>query len=135
METHPYTPLVARTPAADKGTRPARGARLLALRQAAGLTQIELADFLDVPKANIAFWEWSEKPPRSDVLPAMAKALRVGVEEILGTPAAKPLAKGPGPVGEVQKAFEEVRQLPRKHQRRIIQTVRALVDDYKRRTG
>ncbi len=47
---------------------------MLALRKAAGLTQIELAKFLKVPQANIAFWEWSDKPPRSDLFPAMAKA-------------------------------------------------------------
>jgi transcriptional regulator with XRE-family HTH domain len=35
---------------------------VLALRKAAGLTQIELAKALDIPQANIAFWEWSDKP-------------------------------------------------------------------------
>lgn len=37
-----------------------------------------------------------------------------------------------GPVGEVQRAFELVRKLPRNQQRRIIETIRALVGQFKR---
>ncbi|MBK6520160.1 MAG: helix-turn-helix domain-containing protein [Polyangiaceae bacterium] len=58
-----------------QGPRPAQGARLLALRRAAGLTQVELAKALGVSNANIAFWEWSAKPPRSDVLPCLGSRL------------------------------------------------------------
>jgi transcriptional regulator with XRE-family HTH domain len=38
---------------------------------------------LGVPQANIAFWERSEKPSRSEVLPKMAEALGVSVEDLL----------------------------------------------------
>src|SRR5262245_14262399 len=76
-----YTPSVSRRPRADRGPRPKQGAHLLALRKKAGLTQIELASAVGVPQATIAFWEWTDKPPRSDVLPKMAKALSVTVED------------------------------------------------------
>jgi len=134
-EISPYTAGVSRKPNAHKGQRPQQGARLLALRKAAGLTQIELAKFLRVPHANIAFWEWSDKPPRSDVLPQMAKALGVHVEELLAPSSDKTIAKHSGPVGEVQRAFELVRKLPRSQQRRIIETVHALVDQFKRKAS
>jgi transcriptional regulator with XRE-family HTH domain len=124
---------VARTAHSAKRPRPEQGARLLALRKAAGLTQIELADFLGVSQANIAFWEWSEKPPRSDLLPKMAKALDVRVEDLLVTEGR--LAERPGPVGEVQRVFEEVRKLPRSQQRRIVETVDALVQQFRRSAG
>jgi transcriptional regulator with XRE-family HTH domain len=107
----------------------------LALRKAAGLTQTELAEFLGVPQPNIAFWEWSEKPPRSDLLPKMAKALDVRVEDLLVTDGNVRLAKRPGPVGEVQRAFEEVRKLPRSQQRRIVETVEALVQQFRQKVG
>jgi hypothetical protein len=42
----------------------------------------------------------------------MAKALGVGVEDLLVESRAKTLTNRPGPVGEVQRAFEEVRRLP-----------------------
>jgi transcriptional regulator with XRE-family HTH domain len=133
---HPYTAPVPRNPKPSKGPRPRQGAHLLALRKAAGLTQIELAKFLDIPQANIAFWEWSDKPPRSDLLPKMAKALAVSVEDLLVTTRSDAaLAKRPGPVGEVQRAFEEVRSLPRKQQRKVVEFVFAFVNEYKRKAG
>jgi len=131
-----YTAPVSRSAKPSKGPRPRQGAHLLALRKTAGLTQIELAKFLDVPQANIAFWEWSDKPPRSDLLPNMAKALGVSVEDlIVGTRADAALAKRPGPMGEVQRAFEEVRSLPRKQQRKVVEFVFAFVNEYKRKAG
>jgi transcriptional regulator with XRE-family HTH domain len=131
----PYTGSVPRTPSPSKGPRPAQGARLLALRKAAGLTQTELAQFLGVPQANIAFWEWSDKPPRSDLLPKLAKALDVTVERLLASSEKSRSASSRQPVGEVQRAFEEVRKLPRRQQRKIVETVYALVEQYKRKAS
>jgi transcriptional regulator with XRE-family HTH domain len=128
----PYTGDVARKPKTSKGPRPPQGARLLALRKAAALTQIELARAIGVPHANIAFWEWSDKPPRSDLLPTLAKALGVKIEELLINANAESPAIRPGPIGEVQRTFEQVRKLPRKQQRKVLETVRALVNEYNR---
>lgn len=105
------------------------------MRKAAGLTQIELAKFLDVPQANIAFWEWSDKPPRSDLLPKMAKAFSVRLEALLVATAAQPIARRKGPIGEVQRTFEEVTKLPRKQQRKVLEMVQALVEQYKRKAS
>jgi transcriptional regulator with XRE-family HTH domain len=134
-ESGTYTSDVAGRAKSSKGPRPKQGAHLLALRKSAGLTQAELADFLGVPQGNIAFWEWSEKPPRSDILPKMAKALGVPIETLLvGLPRAA-LVKRSGPIGEVQKIFEQVRQLPRSQQRKIVEMVAALVDQYRRKAS
>ena len=54
-----------------------------------GLEPYELAAYVGVPQANIAFWERSEKPPRSEVLPKMAEALGVSVEDLLNVGAGK----------------------------------------------
>lgn len=137
MHIDPYTDFVPRNPKRPRGPRPKQGARLFALRKAAGLTQIELARSLDVPQPNITFWEWSDKPPRSDVLPNMAKVLGVSVEDLLVDAHCdnESLAKRPGPVGEVQRAFEEVRRLPRKQQRKVVEFVFAFVNEYKRKAS
>ena len=135
METCPYTAPVARTPRASKGPRPPQGARLLKLRKAAGLTQIELAEFLGVPHANIAFWEWSDKPPRSDLLPAFAKALGVDIHDLIVDAKSSRKTKRAGPVGEIQKTFEEVKLLPRSQQRKVLEMIQALVEQYKRKAS
>jgi transcriptional regulator with XRE-family HTH domain len=114
-------------------SRPSQGARLTELRLAAGLTQAQLAHLLDESQQNIAFWEHSEKPPRSDVLPKMAKILGSSVEELLGI---SPIAdRKPGPVGKTQKIFEEVAKLPRSQQDKIIDIVSALLDQYRRKAS
>jgi len=79
-KTCPYTGLVPHKPSK---ARPAQGAHLLRLRKSAGLTQMELGEFLGVPHSNIVFWEWSDKPPRSDLLPKLAQALNTSVEGLL----------------------------------------------------
>jgi transcriptional regulator with XRE-family HTH domain len=107
---------------------------MLELRKAAGLTQIELAQFVGVPQGTIALWEWSDKPPRSDILPTMAKALGVRIDQVL-VHAEVTLTKPPGPIGEVQRTFEEVRRLPRKQQRKVLEMVQALVHQYKRKAS
>ena len=112
-----------------KRTRPKQGQRLLRLRQAAGLTQEDLADLIGESQSNIAFWEQSEKPPRSDILPKMAEALGVRLEDLLDTNS-RPARKG-GPTGKVQKVFEEVSKLPRRQQEKIIEFVSAFVNQYK----
>lgn len=133
-KTTPYSALVARQPKPSKGPRPQQGARLLALRKAAGLTQIELAKALDVPQANIAFWEWSDKPPRSDLLQKMAKAFGVRLDDLL-LASDRTIAKCKGPIGEVQRTFEAVTKLPRRQQRKVLEMVQALVEQYKRKAS
>lgn len=139
MESPPYTRLVPRKPKRPRGPRPAQGARLFALRKAAGLTQAELAHLIGEIQANISFWEYTDKPPRSDILPKMAKALGVRIEDILGesasTPVAPPLSSSPGPLGQVQRAFEAVRTLPRRQQQKIVEVVFAFVNEYHRKAS
>lgn len=135
FQNRPYTAGVPRKPKPSRGPRPRQGAHLLALRKAAGLTQHELARFLGVPQGTIALWEWSDKPPRSDILPKMAKALSVRIDQLLVQNTDTALTKPPGPIGEVQRTFEEVRKLPRKQQRKVLEMVQALVAQYKRKAS
>jgi transcriptional regulator with XRE-family HTH domain len=120
--------------------RPSQGAHLAALRSRVGLTQTELATTVGEPQANIAFWERSDKPPRSDVLPKLAKALRVSVEQILtpgsaGVDAQAVRLRRSGPVGRAQKLFNEISRLPRRQQDKVLEVVEALVDTQKRKAS
>lgn len=111
--------------------RPSTGTRLATLRKAAGLSQAELAKALGVPQSTVGYWETAPKPPRSDVLPKLAKVLGVRVEDILGTtPIASP--SRPGPVGKLQRAFEHASVLPRRQQELVVEFVDTLVHRQKR---
>jgi len=113
--------------------RPRQGARLAALRRAAGLTQAELADLVGDVQPNIAYWEASEKPPRSDILPKLAKVLGVSVEDLRSADL-DPEPKR-GPVGRMQKVFADVSRLPRRQQDKVVEFVEAFVSQYKRKAS
>lgn len=128
---------MARKASTNKGPRPPQGARMRALREAAGLTQGEIAKALGVPQSNIAHWEWSNKPPRADLLPLYAKVLGVTIDEIIETGRSnrhRPEPR-PGPIGQLQRTFDAIRKLPRKQQRKIIETVTALIEQYHRKSA
>ena len=121
-------------PAADydaamrKKDRPPLGLRLTELRQAAGLTQIQLADKLGVHPSNIGFWELSGTPPRGEVLPKMANALGVSVDALLGVTPPKP--KRQAAKGRLQHVFEAASKLPRRQQEKVAEFVGAFVKQH-----
>ena len=108
-------------------SRPEQGARLAALRRAAGLSQTEVAKALGVPQSNVSFWEMSEKPPRSEVLPVLAKLLGVRVDALLSPTATPSVLDRPGPKGKLLRAFEAATSLPRSQQALVEQFVTTLV--------
>jgi transcriptional regulator with XRE-family HTH domain len=111
--------------------RAKQGRHLAELRKAAGLSQTEMAEVLEVPQSNIAFWEQSDKPPRSDLLPKMADTLGVTVAELLNINGEMTIAKRSSrPPGKVRKVFEDVSKLPRRQQEHIVRVVSALVMQY-----
>ena len=98
--------------------------RLKALREAAGLSQRELARLLGQDQSNIHYWESTGKAPRSDVLVPMAKALGVTVEELLGQP--KP-SRVTSPGGRARQLFEAVSKLPRRQQDKVLDILEPFV--------
>ncbi len=133
-ETAENRPYACRMPRKLSKPRPAQGARLAGLRAAAGLSQAELAKLVGETQRNIAYWEQSDKPPRSDVIPKLARVLNVRVETLL-SPDAEIDARPRGPVGRVRKAFDDVSQLPRRQQDKIIDIVEAFVAQHARRAS
>jgi transcriptional regulator with XRE-family HTH domain len=110
--------------------RPTQGARLAALRRDAGLSQIELARLVGEPQQNIALWEQSDRPPRSDVIPKLARALGVRIEDLFAETVTPPRRNGP--VGKVRNLFEEVANLPRGQQDKIVEFLAPVIEKYKR---
>ena len=57
--------------------------RLRLLRQAAGLTQDELAQMLGVGRTAVTMWETGVNMPTAKLLPHLAAALHCTVDELL----------------------------------------------------
>jgi transcriptional regulator with XRE-family HTH domain len=111
--------------------RPKQGARLAAFRRAAGLSQAELADALNVTQSSVAYWETAAKPPRSEIIGKMAAALSVRVEELLGEGPVTGVRR-PGPVGRLQRIFEQANSLPRRDQELVAKFVATLLEQQKK---
>ena len=99
--------------------------RLRRLRQKSGLTMRELARQVGVDHSNIRFWEQSGKPPRSDLLTPISKALGVSVEELLGD--SRPPRRAPAPGGRLGVVCEEISSLPRSQQSKLLDTIEILL--------
>lgn len=112
--------------------RPKQGAHLAQLRKAAGLSQYQLAKLIGQPQGNIAFWEVSAMPPRSDLLPKLAKVLGVKVEDLI-LPASKnkdSSKSAPAPRSKLQDAFDQVALLPRYQQDKILSFISFFIEQH-----
>jgi transcriptional regulator with XRE-family HTH domain len=97
------------------------GKRLARLRQAAGFSQYTLADELGISQRMVAYYEGETEHPPTHLLPALAKALGVSTDQLLG------LEKESSRNRDLQlwRRFSEVAKLPppkRKHIVRILDT-------------
>jgi transcriptional regulator with XRE-family HTH domain len=109
--------------------RPSFGERLHELREAAGLTQQQLADKLGLSQRAYSHWERRPVALRPDQLQSLASALNLSVEELLGTAEGK--KRGTGPVGKMRQLFAEASGLPRSQQQKVIAVLEAFIAQHK----
>lgn len=129
LEKPGYSDRMAGRPAKKKATE--HGRRLAALRQQAGLSQVRLARILDIPQRTLSFYEREAEAIPSSLVPAMAKALGVTIEEILGLePAGQ---KKRGPQSQLERQLAAIASLPRKEQQQLLAVVQAFVDQHAER--
>lgn len=101
--------------------RTAFGNRILEAREQRGLSQKQLADKLGVSQRVLSWWEREPVALKAEQLAALAEALEVSADYFLGREA--PKKRVSGPAGKARLIFEQVSQLPRFHQQRILATV------------
>lgn len=104
------------------------GQRLAALRKAAGYTQQELADEVGVSRRMIAYYEGQSEHPPTTLLPALAQALKLSTDELLGLepPAAK--RAGRPRDNRLQRRLQQIESLPPEERRQLIQIVDAFIE-------
>jgi transcriptional regulator with XRE-family HTH domain len=120
---------VMKTGRPSKAPRSVFGARLLALRQAAGLSQQQMAAQLGISQPAYAAWERTDVALKRDQLAKLAQVLGVSFDELIGEP--NGAARRGGPTGKAKRVFETVSQLPRHQQQKILEVVEALVARHK----
>lgn len=111
------------------------GARLAQLRKAAGYTQLELANEVGVSRRMIAYYEIQSDHPPSSLLPAIAKALRLTTDELLG---AAPIKKVARPAdSRLHRRLQQIEQLDPTEKRQALQLLDAFIErgQLKRKAG
>ena len=102
--------------------------RLMALREAAGLSQRDVARQLGISQPSYANWERYNVSLKPEQLMLLAKTLGVTVTMLVEGQAAT--VKRGGPTGKVRQVFERVNQLPRQQQNKVVEFVEAFVNQY-----
>jgi transcriptional regulator with XRE-family HTH domain len=105
------------------------GARLIELRKAAGFTQQELADEVGVSRRMIAYYEVQSEHPPTTLLPALAKALNVSTDVLLGTIPIKRTAKPRNT--RLERRLKEIEKLDAKTKRQVMQLLDTFITNQK----
>lgn len=109
----------------EKAFFKAMGARIAEYRKASTITQVQLADTMAVSQQTVASWEVGRRGVPVSVLPALARALGVSVEALIGEDQ-RPAAKR-GPTPKLQQQLERLSALPKPKQRAVMQVLEAML--------
>ena len=90
------------------------GKRMAGLRKQQGYTQVQLAAMLDVKQYVIASYETGRRRPSAALLPDIARALGISVEELLGMNGS---GRKPGPTPKLQQQIKQLQRLPKTKQK------------------
>lgn len=108
------------------------GARIAALRQQAGLSQAQLAAALGIPQRSLSFYEREAGDIPVRLVPPLAQALAISVEEVLGV--SQSMTRKCGPKSQLEKQLAAIAELPCAQQQQILSVVQALLAQALRRS-
>jgi transcriptional regulator with XRE-family HTH domain len=105
------------------------GARIHALREAAGFSQAEIAEQLGITQQSYAAWERHTPGLSPKRLQKLAAIFGVKTVDFFND---GQVAQQRGPIGRAKKAFDAVAKLPRNRQTRVLDFVESLVRVHQR---
>ncbi len=112
---------VMQTGRPPKFERSGFGDRIFKARQQLGLSQMQVAETLDVTQQTYAGWERRTTALKPEHIASLADILHVSSDYLLGRETSP--QRGTGPAGKARRVFDEVSKLPRNRQQRILATV------------
>ncbi|AMP72322.1 helix-turn-helix domain-containing protein [Ralstonia solanacearum] len=103
------------------------GERLAALRKAAGFTQVELAAELGISQRMVAYYESPQAAPPANLLPAIATALGVSIDELFGRGSKRRLVKQDGD-SRLRRRLLAIEKLDPAEKRQVLQLIDAFIE-------
>lgn len=120
-------------PESSRPTRAAKaeaagfGQRLAGLRKAAGFTQVELAAELGISQRMVAYYESPAATPPANLLPQIAAALGVSIDELFGVGTRRRLAKQDGD-SRLRRRLLAIEKLDVADKRQVLQLLDAFIE-------
>ena len=108
----------------EKAFFKAMGARIAQLRKDSSITQVQLAQAMEVSQQTVTSWEVGRRGVPVSAVPALARALGCTVETLVGEKAV-PVRRGPAP--KLQQHMERINQLPKPQQRFVMQVIESVL--------
>jgi transcriptional regulator with XRE-family HTH domain len=102
------------------------GERLASLRKTAGFTQVELAAELGVSQRMMAYYESPSATPPANLLPQIAAALGVTIDELFGV-GKRRLAKQEGDT-RLRRRLLAIEKLDVADKRQVLQVIDAFIE-------
>lgn len=103
------------------------GERLAALRKTAGFTQVELAAELGVSQRMVAYYESPDATPPANLLPHIATALGVSIDELFGRETKRRLVKQEGD-SRLRRRLLAIEKLGLTEKRQVLQLLDAFIE-------
>lgn len=125
FENSPYNPGMKTGRPPKFENRSEVGKRLFEARQNAGLSQTQVSELIGVPQQTYAGWERKKCAIDPECLAKLAEIFDVSVDSLAGANI-RPQRRG-GPRGKALRLFEELGNLPRSKQNRILSVVEDLI--------
>jgi transcriptional regulator with XRE-family HTH domain len=131
MSLHPENRSYNRVEMPKTRTTPAGetfGRRLARLRKGAGYSQRSFADEIGISNRMVAYYEAQTDHPPARLLPTIADALGLTVDQLLGR---EPLKKKKAPTNErLLRQLRQVEKLPPRARQSVLDHIEALVSKY-----
>ncbi|MFP1787608.1 helix-turn-helix transcriptional regulator [Lonsdalea quercina] len=96
------------------------------MRKETGLTQVQLAQALNVSQQAVQSWEAGRRRIQIPILPAVAKILSVHLEGLLGEEAENASRKR-GRASSLEQQLQVISQLPRNRQKLVSEMLDAVI--------
>ncbi len=100
------------------------GKRVAELRKELGITQVQLAEMLDISQQLIAAYEAGTRKIPASMLPRLAKLFAVSLEALTGM---EKLPAKRGPASILQRQIEQIGFMPRAKQKFITEMLEAMI--------